>query len=370
MPTGGSTAELLGDVGGALSLSGVQLSLPTQHGTRVWTLDPSDAPTRATFDAGGPTSSCVFSPDEDRVAAVLRDGRNRGTGTYRDTDGWDVFPGPARACAFNADGTLLLTAGLNGVQAIDVVGGVLRGDPTGGDGTIARLVQERMGSWRPSIAVEQRSGSRVPSTSMLASVSPDSADGTDHLNIAADAEALADVIAARSTSRAGLSIGLFADWGSGKSFLIRKVQEQIRRLSERARAAQKAPRTAAISATLSSTRGTSRTRICGRAWRGTPSTPSRSLEVAGTTAATAASQLARLEEKLAAESAVGKRLDKAHEKTVQAEARRRLCDLDDRADHRSRRGQDARGTQRRARAAATGRRRHPPSSLCSPWSWS
>ncbi len=322
VPTGDLTAELLGDVGGALSLSGVQLSLPTQHGTRVWTLDPSSTDPRD-LDAGGPTSSCVFSPDEDRVAAVLRDGRVAVWDLSRDTDGWDVFPGPARACAFNADGTLLLTAGLNGVQAIDVVGGVLRGDPTGGDGTITRLVPGPDGL----VATIDRGGTTIwepiTSTSMLASVSPDSADGTDHLNIAADAEALADVIAARSTSPP-LSIGLFADWGSGKSFLIRKVQERVRILSERARAA---PESAAHCSHIRNVEFNAWHFADANLWASLASHILDALakpEVAGDDAATAASQLARLEEKLAAESAVGKRLDKAHEKTVQAEARRRL----------------------------------------------
>jgi hypothetical protein len=56
--------------------------------------------------------------------------------------------------------------------------------------------------------------------------------GRDRLEIGEDVRALASLIAARDV-RPPLSIGLFADWGAGKTFFIEKLQEEI---GERARA--------------------------------------------------------------------------------------------------------------------------------------
>ena len=129
------------------------------------------------------------------------------------------------------------------------------------------------------------------------------------------------MIAARSTSPP-LSIGLFADWGSGKSFLIRKVQARVRLLSERARAA---PESAAHCGYIRNVEFNAWHFADANLWASLATHILDALakpEHAEDDVATAASQLARL--KLAAESAVGKRLDKAHKKTVQAEARRKL----------------------------------------------
>lgn len=57
----------------------------------------------------------------------------------------------------------------------------------------------------------------------------DSDKGTDYLDIAKDVHAFARVIAARSFEPP-LAIALFGRWGSGKSFFMRKLREQIDRL--------------------------------------------------------------------------------------------------------------------------------------------
>ncbi|MDA0179089.1 P-loop NTPase fold protein [Solirubrobacter phytolaccae] len=302
--------------GAALGPEGLRMAYPDGRVIAMRRLDMTPPGELDRSYPGGEPEACRFSPDGERIAVVLRDG-NVAVG---DAAGavWDTYSGPVDDCAFSADGTLLITAGLNGVQAIDVVAGVLRGEPTastgadtlvftGPDGLVATSNRDGVTIWEP-----------ITSSSMLAAVSPDSADGIDRLNITADANALADVIAAKSTVPP-LSIGLFADWGSGKSFLIRKVQERVRVLSKQGTATH-----------CSHVRN-----VEFNAWHFADANLWASLAThildalakpePGGDEQTAAAQLARLEERLAAESATGKRLERAHQKAVAADARRKLA---------------------------------------------
>jgi len=68
-------------------------------------------------------------------------------------------------------------------------------------------------------------------TTTLAGLLSDSDAGPDYLNIAKDVNAFARVIAAKSFTPP-LAFGLFGKWGSGKSFFMRKLMEQITKLSE------------------------------------------------------------------------------------------------------------------------------------------
>ncbi len=61
----------------------------------------------------------------------------------------------------------------------------------------------------------------------------DTDEGTDQLGISTDVRMLADVVASRLV-RPPLSIGLFGNWGSGKSFFMRQMQARVRELSEAA----------------------------------------------------------------------------------------------------------------------------------------
>lgn len=306
------------DVDSALSWDGLELAvLSTIDPVARIRVDASTDEPADIFDPGNPLR-CVFSRDGRRLAVVLADGRV----VVRDGDSafWDVYPGPATACAFSADGTLLVIVGLNGVQAVDVLAGVLRGDPTGGDGSISGVVTGPDGL----VATSDRTGTTVwepaATADTLAAVSPDTADGVDQLGITADANALADLIAAKSTVPP-LSIGLFADWGSGKSFLIRKVQQRVR----------------VLSAQGGTTHCSHVRNVEFNAWHFADANLWASLathildELAkpepGESDETAAAQLARLEERLAAESATGRRLERAHRKAVQAQTLRRLAVL-------------------------------------------
>ena len=62
----------------------------------------------------------------------------------------------------------------------------------------------------------------------------DARTGDDHLDITPDVEAFAKVLAAWKLEPP-LALGLFGDWGSGKSFFMRRLRQEIERLSTGAR---------------------------------------------------------------------------------------------------------------------------------------
>ncbi len=70
----------------------------------------------------------------------------------------------------------------------------------------------------------------VTKINTIAGLISDSDLSTDHLNIAKDVSAFARVIAAKSFTPP-LAIALFGQWGSGKSFFMKKLKERIKLLS-------------------------------------------------------------------------------------------------------------------------------------------
>lgn len=69
-----------------------------------------------------------------------------------------------------------------------------------------------------------------PKKETIAGLVSDSDKGTDYLDITKDVNAFARVVAAKSFEPP-LAIALFGKWGSGKSFFMRKLKEQISKLS-------------------------------------------------------------------------------------------------------------------------------------------
>ena len=69
----------------------------------------------------------------------------------------------------------------------------------------------------------------------IAGYNADAAEGTDRLGITADVEALCSVLVARDVPLP-ISVGLFGDWGSGKSFFMGKMRERVDVLKEAVRA--------------------------------------------------------------------------------------------------------------------------------------
>ena len=147
----------------------------------------------------------------------------------------DSFEGGSLGCAFGGDGRLVVAWSSQGVRAWDAASGAPRA------AVEAYPAQVAMGAGllaqAGSDAAEERGVAQVweeVAQSQLPAVAADALGDEDLIGVQADAAALADVIAASGTEPP-LSIGLFGDWGSGKSFLIRLVQAQVRRLAVRSR---------------------------------------------------------------------------------------------------------------------------------------
>lgn len=70
---------------------------------------------------------------------------------------------------------------------------------------------------------------------------PDTDAGADRIGISADVDMLAELVASRLI-RPPLSIGLFGDWGCGKSFFMRRMRQRVRTLAALAAAEEAAAR--------------------------------------------------------------------------------------------------------------------------------
>ena len=73
-----------------------------------------------------------------------------------------------------------------------------------------------------------------PKRFRYANYNADAPDGEDHLDIMPDVRAFANLIASTDLAPP-LSIGLFGDWGSGKSFFMGKLREEVKRYEDRAK---------------------------------------------------------------------------------------------------------------------------------------
>ena len=122
--------------------------------------------------------------------------------------------------------------------------------------------QERLGD-RP--AIEPRA--------YVAGYANDAVAGEDLLGITNEVEALSTLLASRALEPP-LALGLFGDWGTGKTFFMRQMQTASTRSPKRSgawdeRRPGRRPHEISHSRSSSSTStpGTTSSRTCGRAWR-------------------------------------------------------------------------------------------------------
>ncbi|MEM1218793.1 MAG: P-loop NTPase fold protein [Bacteroidota bacterium] len=75
----------------------------------------------------------------------------------------------------------------------------------------------------------------APKPPVRSSYSPDTSSGKDQLEIMHEVQSFANLIASQDL-QPPLSIGLFGDWGTGKSFFMEKLHDEVDRISLEARA--------------------------------------------------------------------------------------------------------------------------------------
>jgi hypothetical protein len=103
--------------------------------------------------------------------------------------------------------------------------------------TIAASYQQWISTWQPSTVAGNSLRSwlvehnpRTPAS--IAGFSSDNVDGQpDLIGISPEANALAYLIASRDLTPP-LAIGLFGEWGSGKSFLMRSIEDRVKGLTD------------------------------------------------------------------------------------------------------------------------------------------
>lgn len=120
---------------------------------------------------------------------------------------------------------------------LNLFGSTLRADS---DCPVFQLGDNAPASANASVGADnvvEVSTSSAPRVQELAGYQSDEPEGQDLLDITREVEALATVLAAKEASPP-LSLGLFGDWGTGKSFFMRRLERRIRILQDDAQAAK------------------------------------------------------------------------------------------------------------------------------------
>ncbi|MGH7130242.1 MAG: P-loop NTPase fold protein, partial [Planctomycetaceae bacterium] len=203
----------------------------------LWHMPNGDRHSELPLQTRAGEAPFAFSPDSRLLVA--------GEGAF--VSSWDIAPMPQTRpplppvlerprvsffggnpfLSFSRDGRVIATEDDFGVTRLwDVASGAERARlSSGGERTLAFSPESGVFA-TVSNAGDVRLCEEIAPPGLLPAVVSDSTEGPDVIGVAADAAALANLIAAGGT-RPPLSIGLFGDWGSGKSFLIRQVQAKV-----------------------------------------------------------------------------------------------------------------------------------------------
>jgi hypothetical protein len=89
------------------------------------------------------------------------------------------------------------------------------------------------GGWDETVATLSKA-LETAERDWLVTLSADTDDGVDKLGIMPDVRALACVLSSKNLTPP-LCVGLFGDWGTGKSFFMKKTEERVRWLTEKSK---------------------------------------------------------------------------------------------------------------------------------------
>jgi len=98
-------------------------------------------------------------------------------------------------------------------------------------------------NWESAFEIEREKLSSLSLGKILTHVNSDSVDAPDKLGIKNEYEALAAVVAAKDVSPP-FAIGLFGDWGSGKTFFMEKMRARVKEIARVSAEAGKSPENA------------------------------------------------------------------------------------------------------------------------------
>jgi TPR repeat protein len=108
--------------------------------------------------------------------------------------------------------------------------GLLRG--RGDESRAQQLIKDAadVGDTTASTGLEERPHFGRKASMVLATISDESVDGLDRLGIEADAHAMAGLVASKAVEPP-LAIGLYGEWGSGKTFFMKRLEANIKQLT-------------------------------------------------------------------------------------------------------------------------------------------
>lgn len=182
----------------------------THHGGAIELYALAEGRHEASFKSSGAPCNVAISPDNVEVLGASYDGSLRlyDRRAPEDVKEFAGHRGPVPAAIFTPDGKEIVSVGF--------------------DGTI------RVWNRARTLQVRGSRYSRRPPETLLTAPDSDEPTSEDKLGLEGETDALASLIAARST-RPPLSIAILGDWGAGKSSFMLQIQKRVANLAEESR---------------------------------------------------------------------------------------------------------------------------------------